>query len=98
MGAAAGSAKLNRERFQRAMWLHMMPVYYTEGPMTTQDILLCRGVWNKILTDDIPSYQTALNTTICSDISCKEYFYSIIHQRLMLVQPTMAVSFSEYCK
>ena len=64
----------------------MMPLYYTEEPVTPQDIALATANWEMILDDSSPAYVDIQNRG--SELSsCIMFFYETFYRRLFDVHP-----------
>ena len=64
----------------------MMPVYYTEEPVTPKDIALATANWEMILDDSSPAYIDIQNRG--SELStCIMFFYETFYGRLFDVHP-----------
>ena len=64
----------------------MMPVYYTEDGVSTEDFALAQANWEMILDDTSPVYlELKKNGTEMS--SCIMFFYDTFYKRLFDVHP-----------
>ena len=64
----------------------MMPVYYTEVPVSHEDVVLAKANWEMILNDTSPVFIDIQNEG--SDMaSCMQFFYETFYGRLFDIHP-----------
>jgi hemoglobin-like flavoprotein len=65
----------------------VMPLYYTEDPVTPADLIRARKSWNLILDDESPAWKRSKSDPSFSEISCLSQFYTVFYNRLFEIHP-----------
>lgn len=71
----------------------VMPLYFTDEPVTEADLEVARTAWTYVMEDKSPAYLAAKADPDFKEGSCLEWFFTVFYERLFDVHPVCRALF-----